>query len=61
MIGGSTLHDFARNPDGNSYDGRKVIQWLFEATTGMEMSDAEAQEIVDRAQEQAREKAACRK
>jgi site-specific recombinase XerD len=56
-IGKSTLHEFARNADGETFDGRKVAQWLFEAMTGKPMSDAEAQRLV----EDARSRAAARK
>ena len=52
-IGNVTLQDFARNPDGKTYDGRKVAQWLFEATTGKPMSDADADALVREAQERA--------
>lgn len=51
-----TLHEAAANPDGKTYDGRKVIQWLFEATTGKPMSDAEASEIVATAKQRAEER-----
>lgn len=48
-----TLHEFAANPDGKTFDGRKVAQWLFEAMTGKPMSDAEAQQLIDEAQAKA--------
>lgn len=44
-----TLGDACRNPDGKTYDGRKLAQWLFEAVSGKPMSDAEAQKLVDEA------------
>ncbi|NJC33848.1 hypothetical protein GGR88_001322 [Sphingomonas jejuensis] len=47
------LHDFARNPDGQTYDGRKVAQWLFEAVTGKPMSDDEAEQLVAEAKQRA--------
>lgn len=53
-IGNKTLGDFCRNPDGKTYDGRKLAQWLFEATTGKPMSGAEAQALIDEAQRRAR-------
>ncbi|PTQ12970.1 hypothetical protein CLG96_02165 [Sphingomonas oleivorans] len=53
-IGGKTLGEFAQNPDGKTYDGRKVAQWLFEAVTGKPMSDEEAQRLVDEAQARAK-------
>lgn len=46
---GQTLGDFARNPDGQTYDGRKVAQFLFEAMTGKPLSEEEAQAMVDEA------------
>jgi|GEM_PF-6815597 len=49
-----TLGEFAQNPDGRTYDGRKVAQWLFEAMTGKPMSDEEASRLVAEAQEKAR-------
>ena len=52
-IGDRTLGEFAGNPDGKTYDGRKVAQWLFEAATGKPMSDQEAQQLVDEAQRRA--------
>lgn len=48
-----TLGEFARNPDGKTYDGRKVAQWLFQAMTGKPMSDEEAQRLVDQAKKAA--------
>ena len=45
------LHAATVNPDGKTYAGRKLIRWLFEATTGKEMSEAEAEEIVAKAKE----------
>lgn len=44
-IGDRTLHEFAANGDG-TFDGRKVVQWLFEATTGKPMSDEDAKKLV---------------
>lgn len=41
------MGDACRNADGKTYDARKLAQWLFEATTGKPMSDADAQKIVD--------------
>lgn len=48
-----SLEDFARNPDGKTYDGRKVAQWLFQAMTGKPMSDDDAQRLVDEAKARA--------
>lgn len=48
-----TLADFARNSDGETYDGRKVAQWMFQALTGKPMSDEEAQRLVDDARRRA--------
>lgn len=45
-----SLHEFARNPgDAETYDGRKVARWLFEAVTGKPMSEQEAEGLVDEA------------
>lgn len=44
------------NPDGKTYDGRKLVRWLFEATTGKPMSETEAQDLVDEAMRMAAEK-----
>lgn len=41
-----TLEDYAGNGDG-TYNARGLVQFLMFATTGVELSDAEAQEIVD--------------
>lgn len=44
------LHEFALNPgDPETYDGRKVARWLFEAVTGAPMSEQEAEALVDEA------------
>lgn len=56
-IGKKTLGEFCQNPDGKTYDGRKLAQWLFEATTGKPMSAEEAQSLV----EEAKKRAAARK
>ena len=53
-----TLQEFAGNPDGKTYDGRKVAQWLFEAMTGKPMSDAEAAELVEKAKQMAAQRKA---
>ena len=53
-----TLQEFAVNPDGKTYDGRKVAQWLFEAMTGKPMSDAEAAELVEKAKQMAAQRKA---
>jgi hypothetical protein len=43
-----TLGDACANGDG-TYDGRKLVRWLFEATTGKPMSPAEADKLIDEA------------
>lgn len=43
-----TLEDATSNGDG-THDGRKVIRWLFEATTGAAMSEAEADKLIEEA------------
>lgn len=48
-----TLGEFAKNPDGKTYDGRKVAQWLFEVMTGKPMSDEDAERLIDEAQKKA--------
>lgn len=55
-IDGKTLGEFALNPDGKTYDGRKVVQWLFEATTGTPMSDEQARKLVEDAYQKAAER-----
>ena len=47
------LQTFARNADGKTYDGRKVVQWLFQATTGKSMSDDEATQLIEAARKRA--------
>lgn len=44
------------NPDGETYDGRKVVRWLFEAVTGKAMSKAEADKIVEEAKQLAKDR-----
>jgi hypothetical protein len=44
------------NPDGETYDGRKLVRWLFEATTGKPMSHEEAEQLVAEAKLKAEEK-----
>lgn len=48
------LHEACVNSNGQTYDGRKAVRWMFEALTGKPMSEAESEEIVRRAQEIAR-------
>ncbi len=50
------LGDACRNPDGKTYDARKLAQWLFEATTGKAMSDQDAQQLVDDAAAKAKQR-----
>lgn len=59
-IGNKTLGEFALNQDGKTYDGRKVVQWLFEVTTGKPMSNEDAQKLVEEAQRKAAERRARR-
>lgn len=40
-----TLGEAALNPDGETYNGFKAMQWMYHAVTGKELSDEEAQEI----------------
>lgn len=48
-----TLDEYALNPDGKTYNGVKVVQWLLEVTTGKSVPEAEARELVRKAQEKA--------
>lgn len=50
------MHEACANGDG-TYDGRKLVRWLFEATTGKPMTEAEAEELV----REARNRAAARR
>lgn len=50
------MHEACANGDG-TYDGRKLVRWLFEATTNRPMSEAEAETLVS----EARDKAAARR
>jgi hypothetical protein len=49
-----TLGEAALNQDGRTYHGPTVIQWLFEAVTGTPMSEDEAYDLIDEAQQKAR-------
>lgn len=51
----TTLGEYASNGDG-TYDGRRVTQFLYYATTGKELSEAETDAIVAEAQERHRRK-----
>lgn len=52
---GKTLEQATSNGDG-TYNGVSLVRWLFEATTGKEMSDAEAKSLIAEAQTKAAEK-----
>jgi hypothetical protein len=56
-IGNKTLGEFCLNPDGKTYNGTRLAQWLFEATTGKPMSEEEAKQLI----EEAKAKAAARR
>lgn len=45
-----TLGDACSNGDG-TYDGRKLVRWLFEATTGKEMSAEDADKLIEEAKQ----------
>lgn len=45
------------NGDG-TYDGKKLAQWLFEATTGKPLSDEEADQMIAEARSRAAAKRA---
>lgn len=49
-----TLGDYALNPDGKTYNAVGLIQFLWKATTGKDMSREEAQKMVDEAAEKRR-------
>jgi len=51
-----TLGEACLNPDGQTYDGRKVARWLFEAVTGKPMSEAEAEDLIAEAKARAHAK-----
>lgn len=53
----TTLDEFARNPDGKTYNGAKLAIFLIYCTTGKQLSDEEGEAIVRDAQERRR----CRK
>lgn len=46
------MHEACSNGDG-TFDGRKLVRWLYEATTGKPMSEAEAEDLVKEAQAKA--------
>lgn len=50
----TTLDEACRNPDGKTYNGAKLAQFLIYCTTGKQITDAEAQAVVEDAQERAR-------
>lgn len=52
----TTLDEACRNDDGKTYDGRKLATFLIYCTTGKQITEAEAEAIV----EDAKRKAACR-
>lgn len=52
----NTLGEAALNPDGKTYNGFKMMQWLHHAVTGKELSDEDAQEIGRKAVEMAKER-----
>ncbi len=51
MIKNKTLEEVALNSDGKTYNGKKVLQWLFETTTNKILSDEEADKIMAEAME----------
>lgn len=50
-----TLHEASSNGDG-TYNGAKVVQWLFEAVAGKAMSDADAETLIAEAYAKALQK-----
>lgn len=47
----TTLDEACRNPNGKTYNGAKLVQFLVYCTTGKQISDDEANTIVREAQE----------
>jgi hypothetical protein len=43
----TTLDEACRNPDGKTYNGAKLAQFLIYCTTGKQITDAEAHAIVE--------------
>ena len=50
----TTLDEWALNPDGVTYHGAKLVQWLYYCSTGKQLSFDEAQTIVDEAKDKKR-------
>jgi len=48
-----TVGEAALNPDGKTYSGVKLAQWLFEVSTGKPLSEEDAKGIVATAQAKA--------
>lgn len=52
-----SMHEATANGDG-TYDGRKLVRWLFEATTGEEMTAEEAEALIIDAKRKAEDRRA---
>ena len=52
---GKTLGEACQNPDG-TYDGRRLVKWLYFCTTGKNLTDKEVEEILEDAKRRAAEK-----
>lgn len=51
-----TLDEAALNEDGKTYNGIKLIQFLYKSTTGLELSVEEAEEMIKESQQKAKRK-----
>lgn len=49
----TSLDEACRNPDGKTYNGAKLAQFLIYCTTGKQISDEEADAVVKDAQARA--------
>lgn len=48
-----TLGEYARNTDGKTYNGARIAEWLFAATTGKQLLPGEAEQMISDAQKKA--------
>lgn len=45
MMENKTLEQACQNPDGKTYNGVKLMQWLYEATTGKTIEATEIEQM----------------
>lgn len=57
-IENKSLRDYCLNPDGVTYNGVKLVQWMYESTTGKALSLEDAELIVQEAKARAEAKRA---